>query len=199
MSRLCVESTPRRQGGENEPAAGRADNGSRGFARSVGRVEVVSAPSLPVRMTAAQPAPEPAYAVPIADAKEASVASVWLVRQALEGNSGAFGELIERHERAALAVAYSATRDASLAADAVQEACLKAWHKRHSLADPERFAGWLLHIVRRCALDQLRGRKPVHALSGTEDVGATGEPGDAASRLMRQETDERVRQALEEL
>lgn len=174
-------------------------------------MQVVSAQSLPTWMTASQPAAvEPAAGVARLSptpqqtsatlTEDAAGASVRLVRQALAGDAASFGELIDRHERAALAVAYAATRDASLAADAVQEACLKAWHKRHALADPERFAGWLLHIVRRCALDQLRGRKSIQTLGAMEDTRPAAESGDdAAERLMRRETDERIRAALDEL
>lgn len=120
-----------------------------------------------------------------------------LVQAAVGGDPAAFGALIDRHERAALAVAYAATRDAALAADAVQEAFLKAWRKRQSLADTQRFAGWLLHIVRRCALDQLRSRKPVMSLVAEE--AGPGDSADAAQWLMQMETDRRVRAALEEL
>ncbi len=79
-----------------------------------------------------------------------------LVRRAVAGDATAFGELIDRHERAALAVAYAGCGDGAKAADAVQEACLLAWRNRTSLQDPSRFSGWLLNIVRRCAVDQVR-------------------------------------------
>lgn len=196
--RLRGGGAPRKRGAGNEPAVGLAEKLVRTFAGSARRVEVVPAQSLPIWMTAGQPAAEAAQAAPVQalPARDGPVASTWLVRQALAGDSAAFGELIDRYERASLAVAYSTTRDAASAADAVQEACLKAWHKRQSLADPERFAGWLLHIVRRCALDQIRSRKPVQALEGAREPGI-GE--DASRRLIRQENDQRVRQALDEL
>ena len=122
-----------------------------------------------------------------------------LVRRALDGDDQAFGELIDRHERAALAVAYAATRDAASAADAVQEACLKAWHKRHTLEDPRRFGGWLLHIVRRCAIDQVRRARPAKPLALVAEVEVPALPCGAAERLARHEADQRVRQALDAL
>lgn len=153
----------------------------------------------PSWMTASAPAPLPdAEDLPARDAPTDPQHAL-LLRQAMAGDSGAFGELIDRHERAALAVAYATLRDASLAADAVQEACLKAWHKRHTLADPACFAGWLLHIVRRCALDQLRARKPVQSLVATEPSSPAGVVSDASDELVRRELDDKVRQALEEL
>src|SRR5690606_39221496 len=104
----------------------------------------------------------------------------------------------ERHERAALALAYGICGDATKAGDAVQDACLLAWRKRQSLAAPERFSGWLLHIVRRCAVDQVRRNRlrvppPEVAAASAEST----EPVDA--EIERREADERVRQALAEL
>ncbi len=152
-------------------------------------MEVVPAQSLPSLLAAVPPS---------ASAAPAESGSIRLVSRAVAGDPAAFGELIDRHERAALAVAYGVTRDAALAADAVQEACLKAWHKRHSLADPDRFAGWLLHIVRRCALDQVRSRKPVQALAAIQEP-ERPTADDGAMRMMRRETDDQVRLALDEL
>lgn len=122
-----------------------------------------------------------------------------LIRRALDGDRTAFGELIDRHERAALAVAYATTRQDALAADAVQEACLKAWRKRDSLDDPRRFAGWLLHIVRRCAIDQVRRSKSAKPLSQVSECEEPDKTRDAAGRMECRETDERVRRTLDEL
>lgn len=79
-----------------------------------------------------------------------------LAYAAIRGDRQAFGELIERYERVALATAYGCCRDGAKASDAVQEACLLAWRKRETLADPAKFGGWLLGIVKRCAIDQIR-------------------------------------------
>ena len=117
-----------------------------------------------------------------------------LAAWAVAGDADAFGELIDANERAALAVAYAVTRDGAKSADAVQEACLRAWRKRGSLAEPERFAAWLLNIVRRCAVDQIRrGGRRAEPLA-TEPA---GEP--AADPLERREQDETVRRALDAL
>ena len=130
-----------------------------------------------------------------ADEDAAGGGDASLARRAVAGDADAFGELIERHERAALAVAYAVTRRGAKAADAVQEACLKAWQKRQSLAEPEKFAAWLLNIVRRCAVDQLRrgGRnfEPLSVDPAAE--GATSDP------LERREQEDEVRRAMDEL
>jgi RNA polymerase sigma-70 factor (ECF subfamily) len=79
-----------------------------------------------------------------------------MVRRAKHSDAAAFGSLISRYERTALAVAYAHLRDATRAGDAVQEAFLKAWQKLGDLEDPSRFAPWLCGIVRNAAIDQQR-------------------------------------------
>ncbi len=79
-----------------------------------------------------------------------------LVRRAQRSDTAAFGTLIKRYERTALAVAYAQLRDATRAGDAVQDAFLKAWQKIGGLEDPARFPAWLCGIVRNAAIDQQR-------------------------------------------
>src|SRR6476469_4597919 len=79
-----------------------------------------------------------------------------LIRRAKRSDRAAFGALIDRYERTALAVAYAQTRDANRAGDVVQDAFLKAWQKLGGLEDPSRFAPWLCGIVRNAAIDQQR-------------------------------------------
>ncbi|MEM6560377.1 MAG: sigma-70 family RNA polymerase sigma factor [Planctomycetota bacterium] len=83
-----------------------------------------------------------------------------LVRRAKAGDASAFGVLAERNERAGLAVAHAVLGDADLAADAVQDALLKAWHALPSLQNPSAFRGWLLRTVRNAAHDVHRRRRP---------------------------------------
>ena len=132
-------------------------------------------------------APPPAQAPHDADAG--------LIERAVAGDTAAFGALIDRHERAALAVAYAGCGDAAKAADAVQEACLLAWRKRATLAEPARFSGWLLNIVRRCATDQVRRNRL--RLPPPETVETVAGPADAESAA--EEEAGRVRAALASL
>src|SRR4051794_25113888 len=62
-----------------------------------------------------------------------------LVRQAQRGEARAFSALIARYERSVLAVAYAAVGDSDRAADAAQEAFLRAWRKLEMLQDPKCF------------------------------------------------------------
>ena len=79
-----------------------------------------------------------------------------VVRRAQGRDASAFARLIDRHERAALSVAYGVLGDASAAGDAVQEGFVKAWERLADLKEPGRFGPWLCGIVRNLAIDQLR-------------------------------------------
>lgn len=81
---------------------------------------------------------------------------VLLVERARRRDAEAFGQLVRRCERTALAVAYAQLGDGSRAADAVQDGCLKAWQKLDTLCDPSRFVAWLCGIVRNVAIDHRR-------------------------------------------
>lgn len=195
MWRLTSENAPQRPSRGSETQAEAAPQGQ---AESLRESPAWSAPEVPV---AADDSLATLMDAPLTAEAPQGPAQVdpasGLVVRALAGDAAAFGDLIDRYERAALAVAYAATRDAALAADAVQEACLKAWNKRQALADPDRFAGWFLHIVRRCGLDQIRSRKPMQGLTLQEHD--PGEARGAADGLQRHEDQQRVRAVLEEL
>src|SRR3954469_13098190 len=51
------------------------------------------------------------------------------------------------------------TRDADLAADAVQEALLKAWDRRHEFRGEAALDTWIHRIALNAAIDQTRKRK----------------------------------------
>lgn len=52
------------------------------------------------------------------------------------------------------------TRDAALAEDAVQEALLQAWHKRHQFLGDARLDTWIHRIAINAALTIVRRRRP---------------------------------------
>jgi RNA polymerase sigma factor (sigma-70 family) len=82
-----------------------------------------------------------------------------LVTRAQAGDADAFGQLIARHERTALALAFATVGEASAASDVVQDAFLRAWQRMGELKDPARFGAWLGRIVRNMATDAVRRRR----------------------------------------
>jgi RNA polymerase sigma factor (sigma-70 family) len=83
-----------------------------------------------------------------------------LVRRTLQGDTTAFGTLVERYKQAVYGVCVSLLGDFALAQDLAQEAFLKAFQHVHRLAMPERFGNWLCIIARNECLLYLR---QVHA------------------------------------
>ena len=79
-----------------------------------------------------------------------------LVRRARIGDGDAFGVLVDRYMRAAYAVALSVTGSHEDAEDAAQESFLVALQKIEECRNPERFAGWLLTIVRNRSRNLVR-------------------------------------------
>ena len=79
-----------------------------------------------------------------------------LVRRARKGDEVAFGALVERYQRAAYAVALSVVNRHEDAEDAAQEAFLVALDRLEECRSPERFAGWLMTIVRNRSKNLIR-------------------------------------------
>ena len=120
-----------------------------------------------------------------------------LVRQAQRGDARAFSALIARYERSVLAVAYSAVGDSDRAADAAQEAFLKAWQKLEMLKEPQCFGNWLLGIARNVALDAGRKlrRQPAEPLVD-QDVPTKADP---LAAMHQREQSDRIAAALQQL
>ena len=79
-----------------------------------------------------------------------------LVRQAREGDERAFGMLVQKYQRAAYSVALSVTGKHEDAEDAAQESFMVALERLDECRNPDRFAGWLMTIVRNRARNLIR-------------------------------------------
>ena len=79
-----------------------------------------------------------------------------LVERTRGGDEDAFGALVERYMRPCYAVALSVTRRHEDAQDAAQESLLVALQRLEECRNPERFAGWLMTIVRNRARNLVR-------------------------------------------
>ena len=82
-----------------------------------------------------------------------------LVCRTRQGDREAFSRLVERYERAALAVATSILRCKHEARDAVQDASVTAYTRINRLWWPRKFGAWFLRIVRQQGLAHLRRAK----------------------------------------
>jgi RNA polymerase sigma factor (sigma-70 family) len=106
-----------------------------------------------------------------------------LILAARGGNLDAFGDVVERFQAMARAVAYAMLGDAHLAEDAAQEAFIEAYLCLPKLREPAAFPGWFRRIVVKRADRLIRGKPPAmlpltaagHVESGTPDPAVAAE------------------------
>jgi RNA polymerase sigma-70 factor (ECF subfamily) len=79
-----------------------------------------------------------------------------LVRAALNGETSAFGTIVEKYWNMVVALALSKVSDAAEAEDIAQESFLKAYSQLARLRDPSRLAGWLSKIAMQQCSNSLR-------------------------------------------
>jgi RNA polymerase sigma-70 factor (ECF subfamily) len=83
-----------------------------------------------------------------------------LVFRCLEGDSDAFGILVQRYEAAVYATAYYYAGRYGAAEDIAQESFWAAYRSLPHLKDPNRFGAWLKEISTRTAANWLRKNLP---------------------------------------
>ena len=81
-----------------------------------------------------------------------------LVSRAKAGDRDAFGELVERHGGAMLAIARAYFASEADAEDAVQDAVVKVWRGLERFATGTSFAAWVARITVNTCLNILRAR-----------------------------------------
>jgi RNA polymerase sigma-70 factor, ECF subfamily len=109
-----------------------------------------------------------------------------LVRQALNGESSAFGVLVTRYQKVLYTVAYRMLGNAEDARDTTQDAFIKAYQRLDTFDPAYRFFSWMYRILVNECLNSVRGRRQQEPLSADLASGET--PFDAA------EAEERRRQ-----
>ena len=70
-----------------------------------------------------------------------------LIRQTLDGDTDAFGHLVDRYKDAVYGAAYARLGNFQDAQDIAQDAFIRAYRRLASLKSPDRFAGWLYAIA----------------------------------------------------
>lgn len=121
-----------------------------------------------------------------------------LIARCLAGSSSAFEPLVRRHEGRALAVAGALLGDADDAADAVQDAFVRAYRTLGRLTPGSAFGPWFRTILRNLCVDRLRAprtrrRRPLEERSVDRRAwhDATG-----TLELERVELARRIREAM---
>ncbi len=95
-----------------------------------------------------------------------------LVKQARDGDYGAFEKLFDRHRVLVYRFAYQMTSRRDDAEDIVQEAFVRAYQNLHRYRDEAKFTTWLLRIATNLCTDQARMAQRRLALEQQEAAGA---------------------------
>ncbi len=88
-----------------------------------------------------------------------------LVSLVLEGDTAAFGELVDAYWEKITALVYQKLGRFPEVEDIVQETFIKAYHHMPQLRKPGNFAAWLYQIASKLCIDHLRSRKKKKGLS----------------------------------
>ena len=80
-----------------------------------------------------------------------------LVARAIEGDRGAYEQLLAASTRPASRLAFGLLHDRTLAEDAMQEAALRAWRRLRNLRTGTRFQPWFMGIVANQCKEIKRG------------------------------------------
>lgn len=99
-----------------------------------------------------------------------------LVSRTLGGDRSAFDKLVDRYRVRAFRLALSRARSREEAVDIAQEAFVRAYMSLGTLKDPERFAPWLMAIVRNLCKMRLRRRTEVALLPDLADTAHAADP-----------------------
>lgn len=75
-------------------------------------------------------------------------------------NATQFATEVKQRERSLYRIAITYLRQEQDALDAVQDALVISWEKRHTLRQPAYFGTWLTRILINCCKQKLRARKP---------------------------------------
>jgi len=94
-----------------------------------------------------------------------------LVDAAIAGDRGAFGDLVRRYQRLAVAGAVAVLGDRHAAQDVAQDAFVIAYEKLATLRDGASFGAWILQIARRRALRVGRSASRVRSLNPQQAAG----------------------------
>ena len=101
----------------------------------------------------------------------------FIIHKCLNGDSGAFGLLVDKYKAGVYALAYSKLRNFHDAQDVAQEVFIKVYENLHSLRRWESFAGWLYRITARECTNLMRSRskRPDYEFIEDRDPGILNE------------------------
>jgi RNA polymerase sigma factor (sigma-70 family) len=83
-----------------------------------------------------------------------------LIQKIKEGDTSAFGQLIEKYKNVSLSLVYSILKDKELSEDVLQDIFIKVFEKIDSFKYQSIFSTWLYRIVINTSYNELKKIKP---------------------------------------
>ena len=123
-------------------------------------------------------------------------ADIELVQQVMEGDTSAYSELVQRHQRPLFRVILRFTRDSDVAEDVLQDAFIKAYQKIGQFEGRSSFKSWLYRIAINTAKNHLRTGE--RDSLNIDDVQVSKNAA-AESALLRQAVEKRLQDEVEAL
>ena len=123
-----------------------------------------------------------------------------LIERVRAGDRSAFNTLVLRHQAVVYRVCYRVLGDPDDAADATQEAFLRAYRRLDSFRGQSAFKTWLMRLTVNVSLNERERRKPTEPLDGTaSNERPDPETPDPASTVVRAEAVAQLHRALQQL
>ncbi|PYV68420.1 MAG: RNA polymerase subunit sigma-24 [Acidobacteria bacterium] len=118
----------------------------------------------------------------VGEARSVRVDDTLLIRQAQQGNTAAFEELVRQYDRAVLRLAIHLTGSQEDGQDIYQEVFLRAYVNLARFRFECSFYTWIYRIVTNLCLDHLR-KKNSRGLDVTTTVSPDGQEGEVLNRM----------------
>jgi RNA polymerase sigma-70 factor, ECF subfamily len=126
-----------------------------------------------------------------------------LIQRSKNGDSLAFGALVERYQRRVVGVAFAVAHNQDDALELAQETFIRAYQNLAKFEFRSSFSTWLYRIAANLAIDFRRraGRHVVlHGDDAESELGRLPNPrGDSFSETSRRELSQRIKGALKQL
>lgn len=148
-----------------------------------------------------------AQSSPRENASESSLEDDKLVERAIGGDEKAYGELVDKYERAIYFHILKMVKDKKQVEDLVQETFVKAFDNLNTYSTNYAFSTWLYRIATNHTIDYLRKKKlktlsidePVKTRDGEIQMQLPDENASTDREIIRKQRQKMVQQAIEDL
>ncbi len=96
----------------------------------------------------------------------------YLIERTLEGETSAFGELVDRHQNFVFSIALQIVKQREEAEEVAQDSFIKAFESLSSFRGDSKFSTWIYRIVYHKSLDRIKKNKREQSFQFVEEFPA---------------------------